>query len=594
MAAAADVPDALLRARRALDGFGEIRIVQDWHLDVEGWLLRVDLTPGDLGSVFPIPTTTPWYVVAQPRYPAGSISIVPASDGGVIETFPHQIPNLPALRDRPYRRGKICVATDSEGNLRSDRDVEPATADERLAWHMDRALGWIRRASCGTLLVDGDWFELPFYRDGVGLMAFREGPETFAAWKDIPDTAGFADVVGLAPSGFRVVTAFRSLDRRVVLRPEWGQAVVGAEQARAMWLRFPKVVSLPPYQAPRTFGDLRTVAADQGVDLDHLLRDGTAGFHDRADHMLLVGFAVAVRIGEPDRQMHWQAIDLPRLDRKVINGFRPNAMGYWLTSSRGTLASDAAVEWMASENWHPDQLATRGRLDESLASRRVVLIGAGALGSMIGELLVRAGVCDITIIDHDVVAAGNLVRHTLTLTDVGSNKSEALARRLADISPSVRAFAVTDAFPGGTIDPRVLSADLIIDTTGEHSVLEAMAEAEWTAEPTFASFAISMHARRLFAFLSRTTRFDLAAFDTAYEPFGKEEHDRDEERPWEGVGCWHPVFPARADEMWLMAAAAVGLLDDAWPISAGRSTLHVFERDKDRAGRFVGVKKIAP
>ena len=243
--------------------------------------------------------------------------------------------------------------------------------------------------------------------------------------------------------------------------------------------------------------------------------------------------------------MHWQALALPRLERKVINGFRPNQLGYWLTSSRGTLGDERPLEWLKAENWHPDQLATRGRLDQRLASSRVVLIGAGALGSMIGELLVRAGVWDITIIDHDVVLAGNLVRHTLTLDDLGKNKAEALVRRLASISPSVRAVAVPDRFPGGSLDPRVLGADLVIDTTGEHSLLEAMAEAEWTGDPVFASFAISMHARRLFAFLARSGRFDVAAFDAAYAPFSQEERDRDEERPCGGRRLLAPGVPGQ-------------------------------------------------
>jgi hypothetical protein len=594
LAASGDVPESLLQARRALDEFGEVQIVQHWHRGVDGWLLQVDLTPGDLGTKFPIPATTSWYIVAQPQYPAGRIDILPAVRGGIVDTFPHQLPNIPAVAGLPYTLGKVCVATDSEGNLRSDRDVEPTAASDRLAWHVVRALGWIRRASLGTLLADGDWFELPFYRDGNGLVAFCEGPETFSLWRDIPDVAGMADVIYLGSSGFQVVTAFRSLGRKVLLRPEWGQAVVGPDRPQALWVRFPQVVSLPPYRAPRTIGELRAVAADQGVDLDRYLRDGTAGFHDRADHVLLAGFPVPVRVGEPDRQMHWQAIALPRLERKVINGFRPNPLGYWMTSSRGTLADERPLEWLMAENWHPDQLATRGRLDENLATRRIVLIGAGALGSMVGELLVRAGVRDITILDHDIVAAGNLVRHTLTLRDLGWNKAEALVRRLEAISPSVRPIAVPDRFPGDSLDARILGADLVIDTTGEHGVLDAMAEAAWTSRPTFASVAISMHARRLFAFLGQSDHFDVGAFDAAYGPYGREERDRDEERPWEGVGCWHPVFPARADEMWLMASAAVGLLESAWPVADGTQTLHVFERTTDAADRFTGLRKIAP
>lgn len=31
--------------------------------------------------------------------------------------------------------------------------------------------------------------------------------------------------------------------------------------------------------------------------------------------------------------------------------------------------------------------------------------------------------------------------------------------------------------------------------------------------------------------------------------------------PWEGIGCWHPVFPARADDIALNAALAVKFIE---------------------------------
>ena len=176
LAASGDVPEPLLQARRALDEFGEVRIVQDWHPGIDGWIFQVDLTPGDLGTKFPIPATTSWYIVAQPRYPAGLIDIMPAGEGGITDTFPHQLPNVPARAGQPYTMGKICVATDSEGNLRSDREAEPIDAADRLAWHIVRALEWIRRASRGTLLADGDWFELPFIGMAMASSRSARGP----------------------------------------------------------------------------------------------------------------------------------------------------------------------------------------------------------------------------------------------------------------------------------------------------------------------------------------------------------------------------------------------------------------------------------
>lgn len=593
MATGGDVPESLLAARRTLDEFGEVRIVQDWHRGEEGWRLRVDLTPGDLGTKFPIPPTTSWYVLAEPNYPAGLIGIWPAADGGITETFWHQIPNTPPLPGRPYRGGKLCVATDSENNLRSNKEVEPRSAEDRLAWHVRRAGGWLQQASHGTLVVDGEWFELPFYHRSAGrLVAFREGPKTLAQWAQTRITSGLAEVLKL-PTGHDVVASFRSLGREELVRPSWGQAIVGRRQPSAMWVRFPEVVALAPYQAPRTWGELRTVARGQSVDLDRLVRDGTHRFHDHDTHLMLVGFPVPEKVGEPARQMHWQAIELPRLERRPMSGSPRTAEGWWQTSRTGTLADREALNWAPSENWHPDQLATRGRLDRDLTEQRVVLIGAGALGSPIGELLVRAGVTDITVVDPERLVAGNLVRHTLTMNDLGSFKAESLAGRLSALSPNVRASAVNAAFPIQDGADQYRAADLVIDTTGEYAVLKAIAAFPWDGEPTYASFSVSMHAKRLFAFVAKGSGFSVANFDLAYQSFGQEEFDRDEERPWEGIGCFHPVFPARADEIWLMASAAVSLMDDQWPIASGSCEFHVFERDEDGTGRFTGLRKIA-
>lgn len=49
------------------------------------------------------------------------------------------------------------------------------------------------------------------------------------------------------------------------------------------------------------------------------------------------------------------------------------------------------VPWCPTFNWAPDQLGTRGSLDPVAQEQRVLLIGAGALGSLFAENWVRAG-----------------------------------------------------------------------------------------------------------------------------------------------------------------------------------------------------------
>lgn len=73
-----------------------------------------------------------------------------------------------------------------------------------------------------------------------------------------------------------------------------------------------------------------------------------------------------------------------------------------------------------------------------LAAAHAVLIGLGALGSTIAELLARAGVGALTLIDRDVVELTNLQRQTLYAeSDLDTPKAEAASRRLAAINSSI-------------------------------------------------------------------------------------------------------------------------------------------------------------
>lgn len=76
-----------------------------------------------------------------------------------------------------------------------------------------------------------------------------------------------------------------------------------------------------------------------------------------------------------------------------------------------------------------------------LADRRVIVVGAGALGSVIVEHLARTGVGTIDIVDKDVLEPGNSTRHACTVAESGLLKAGAVAGLARRINPYLNAHA---------------------------------------------------------------------------------------------------------------------------------------------------------
>ena len=69
----------------------------------------------------------------------------------------------------------------------------------------------------------------------------------------------------------------------------------------------------------------------------------------------------------------------------------------------------------------------------------VLVVGVGGVGAYAAEMLVRAGVGKMTIIDSDSVSQSNINRQLVALhSTVGEVKVEVLARRLKDINPTLQ------------------------------------------------------------------------------------------------------------------------------------------------------------
>jgi len=101
-----------------------------------------------------------------------------------------------------------------------------------------------------------------------------------------------------------------------------------------------------------------------------------------------------------------------------------------------------------------------------LAASRVLVVGCGALGTVSAELLARAGVGSLSLVDRDVVEATNLQRQTLyTEADAkaGRPKAEAARDRLRRIDSSLRIRGWVDDLDAEGVRGYVGEVDLVVD-----------------------------------------------------------------------------------------------------------------------------------
>ncbi|MBX3091187.1 MAG: ThiF family adenylyltransferase [Cryobacterium sp.] len=113
------------------------------------------------------------------------------------------------------------------------------------------------------------------------------------------------------------------------------------------------------------------------------------------------------------------------------------------------------------------QLALPG-FDETaqrrLANARVLVIGAGGLGSAVVPYLASAGVGTIGIVDTDVVELSNLHRQTVHgMNDIGRSKLDSIADSVAALDPAITVNLHDVRLDSSNILPLLSGYDVLLD-----------------------------------------------------------------------------------------------------------------------------------
>lgn len=102
----------------------------------------------------------------------------------------------------------------------------------------------------------------------------------------------------------------------------------------------------------------------------------------------------------------------------------------------------------------------------ALARARVLVIGAGALGSVCSMYLAASGVGHLTIADFDNVDITNLQRQlSYTEADVGKPKANTLAQKIGQINSEIEVTPIRAFVTAQTLELLVSEADIVIEAS---------------------------------------------------------------------------------------------------------------------------------
>jgi len=115
---------------------------------------------------------------------------------------------------------------------------------------------------------------------------------------------------------------------------------------------------------------------------------------------------------------------------------------------------------------------------EKLLASRVLVVGAGGLGSPICLYLAAAGIGTLGIADQDRVSLGNLQRQVLYRTrDIGGSKADCAAREIRALNPDVNVIPVKTPVNGGNVDALIADYDVMVSAVDNFASRYALNDA---------------------------------------------------------------------------------------------------------------------
>ena len=204
------------------------------------------------------------------------------------------------------------------------------------------------------------------------------------------------------------------------------------------------------------------------------------------------------------------------------------------------------------------------------------------------------GITGLLLLDFDSVESGNIVRHQATLSDIDKPKVHVVKEKLAKINPQIKIETRIGSMPSNEteIKKTFQKYDILVDCTSSDQVIKFLSIPSWPELKHIVTFSLGYEAKKLYSYTTYTQRFSAPYFFEQTARFVDEDKEKfsNDDEVFEGAGCWHPIFPARYDNINFAAIKCVKILEKLCESKKAFSSVEVFGYYEDET--YTGYKKL--
>jgi proteasome lid subunit RPN8/RPN11 len=237
---------------------------------------------------------------------------------------------------------------------------------------------------------------------------------------------------------------------------------------------------------------------------------------------------------ENDYELHWDLVTLPRYDFPRKKNFGNSFLRNY----------DKQINWENTTNVSYNRFFGRGAISKNIAEKKCLIIGNGAIGSKLAEILIRTGLKNLALSDFETIQPGNICRSIYNFTSVQNSKTIELINLLQNISP----FAELQAIDIKPIPKKsdnyvellnkLNSFDLIFDCSANNAMIQILSEGN--LKSTVFYISMSDKSKEMLCLNNYDSQNIFERRNQLLYYFGNNKTAEFKE----GTGCWHPTFQA--------------------------------------------------